>query len=93
MPLAGQAVEAEIGFDGLQVGGEPDGHALLLGFPDVSAGGLAQTFEEPVRPWGEVEEVVGITAQSAGRRARSGLRNERDERWSCRDRGVMECME
>ena len=79
VPLAGLAMKPEIGFDGLQVGGEPDGHALLLGFPDVAAGGFAQAFEEQVRPRGEIEEVMGKLSKGLGRGAgRAGRLGKED---------------
>lgn len=66
MPLAGQTMEPEIGFDGSQVGGESNRNALFFALPDVAAGGFAQAFKEPVKPWGEVEEVVGKGGESFG---------------------------
>ena len=71
MPFAGQAMEPVVALDGFQVAGEADSDFFVLSIPDVAPGGFAQALKEPIRTGGEIEEVVGVTSQSAGRGARS----------------------
>ena len=58
MPLAGQAMEAEVSLDGLQVGAKSNGYALLFGFTDVAAGGFAEVFIKPINPGRQVKDVM-----------------------------------